>query len=292
MKTSLLFFQSILANKPWFVFTPIPCSVNPRRRKRQPTPLFLPGEPPWTEEPGRLQSMGSQELDTIERLSTCSVNKSNCLVPGRDHVNTIPDPASVTSRPLDLQHLMLGFYLNPCSLSFLSTLPGPLQHLSNCIFPHSNTAIYLIPFTSAQNKIPEVSGCLLEGMGLFVERSTMLVSLVAQRVKNLPAIMETWVQSLGWEDPLEKGMAAFSSILAWKILWTEEPGRLHSLWSQRVGRNRATNTFTFTPLCYGNPAVWTPFFCKPQLFAHNSPSPTYCCLTGSLEQQSDQLKIS
>ena len=153
----------------------------------------------------------------IERLSTCSVNKSNCLVPGRDHVNTIPDPASVTSRPLDLQHLMLGFYLNPCSLSFLSTLPVPLRHLSNCIFPHSNTAIYLIPFTSAQNKIPEVSGCLLEGMGLFVERSTMLVSLVAQRVKNLSAITETWVQSLGWEDPLEKGMAAYSSILPWRI---------------------------------------------------------------------------
>ena len=45
-------------------------------------------------------------------------------------------------------------------------------------------------------------------------------------VKNLPAIQETWVQSLGWEDALEKGMATYSSILAWRILWTEEPGRL------------------------------------------------------------------
>ena len=51
-------------------------------------------------------------------------------------------------------------------------------------------------------------------------------SLVAQAVKNLPAMMETQVRSLGWEDPLEKGMAAHSSILAWRIPWTEEPGWL------------------------------------------------------------------
>ena len=51
-------------------------------------------------------------------------------------------------------------------------------------------------------------------------------SLVAQTVKKLPAMQETWVQSLDWEAPLEKGMAVHSSILAWKIPWTEEPGRL------------------------------------------------------------------
>ena len=54
-------------------------------------------------------------------------------------------------------------------------------------------------------------------------------SLVAQRVKCLPAMQETWVQSLGWEDPLEKEMATQSSILAWNIPWTEEPGRLQSM---------------------------------------------------------------
>ena len=53
-------------------------------------------------------------------------------------------------------------------------------------------------------------------------------------VKNLPAIQETWVQSLGREDPLEKGMATHSSILAWRISWTEEPGGLQSMLSQRV----------------------------------------------------------
>ena len=59
-------------------------------------------------------------------------------------------------------------------------------------------------------------------------------SLVAQTVKNLPAMRETWVQSLGWEDPLEKEMATHSSILAWRIPWTEEPGKLQSIGSQRV----------------------------------------------------------
>ena len=56
-------------------------------------------------------------------------------------------------------------------------------------------------------------------------------------IKNLPAMQETEVQSLGWEDPLEEGMATHSSILAWRILWTEEPGKLQSVESQRVGHN-------------------------------------------------------
>ena len=53
---------------------------------------------------------------------------------------------------------------------------------------------------------------------------------MAQLVKNLPAKQETWVQSLGWEDTLEKGMATHLSILAWRIPWTEEPGGLQSMW--------------------------------------------------------------
>ena len=58
-------------------------------------------------------------------------------------------------------------------------------------------------------------------------------SLVAETVKNLPAMQETWVQSLGWEDPLEEGMATYSSILAWRIPWTEEPGGLQSMESKK-----------------------------------------------------------
>ena len=53
-------------------------------------------------------------------------------------------------------------------------------------------------------------------------------------VKNLPALQETWVQPLGWDDPLEEDMATHSSILAWRIPWTEEPGGLQSMGSQRV----------------------------------------------------------
>ena len=63
---------------------------------------------------------------------------------------------------------------------------------------------------------------------------------------NLPARQETQVRSLGWEDPLEKGMAVHSSILAWRIPWTEEPSELQSIGSQRVGHNWATNTHTYT----------------------------------------------
>ena len=58
---------------------------------------------------------------------------------------------------------------------------------------------------------------------------------MAQRVKRLPAMRETWVPSLGWEDPLEKEMATHSSILAWRFPWTEEPGGLQPMGSQRIG---------------------------------------------------------
>ena len=64
-----------------------------------------------------------------------------------------------------------------------------------------------------------------------------MTSQVAQTVKRLHIVRETWVHSLGWEDLLEKEMAPHSSILAWKIPWTEEPGRLQSMWSQRVGHD-------------------------------------------------------
>ena len=60
-------------------------------------------------------------------------------------------------------------------------------------------------------------------------------ALVAQMLKNLPAVQGTWVQSLGWDDPLEKEMATHSSNLAWRISQTEEPGGLESMGSQRVG---------------------------------------------------------
>ena len=60
---------------------------------------------------------------------------------------------------------------------------------------------------------------------------------MAQGVKNLPAMRETWVRSLGWEEPLEKGMATHPIILAWRIPWTEDPGELQFMGSQRVGHD-------------------------------------------------------
>ena len=71
-------------------------------------------------------------------------------------------------------------------------------------------------------------GTLLNSMG---------ASSVGQMVKNLPAMWETWVQPLGWEDPLEEGMVAHSSILAWRIPTEKEPGWLQSMGSQRVGHD-------------------------------------------------------
>ena len=65
-------------------------------------------------------------------------------------------------------------------------------------------------------------------------------SLVAQMVKNHSTMRETWIQSLGWEDPLEKGRATHSSIVAWRIPWTEDPGRLQSMGMQRVRHNWVT----------------------------------------------------
>ena len=64
---------------------------------------------------------------------------------------------------------------------------------------------------------------------------------MAQKVKLLPAMRETWVRSLGWEDPLEKEMATHSSILAWRIPWTEELGGLQSMGSQRIGHDGVTS---------------------------------------------------
>ena len=86
------------------------------------------------------------------------------------------------------------------------------------------------------------------------------------------AMQETWVWSLGWEDPLEKGMATHSSILAWRIPWTEEPGGLHSTGSQRVGHDWATSlslSFTFEGLLI----LWLQVISTQSLCTQND---TYC----------------
>ena len=77
----------------------------------------------------------------------------------------------------------------------------------------------------------------------YPQTNVVLTSMVAQMVKNLPAVWKTQVRSLGQEDPLEKGMATHCSILAWRIPWAEEPGWLQSMESQSVGHDWVTNTY-------------------------------------------------
>ena len=91
--------------------------------------------------------------------------------------------------------------------------------------------LYLLFGLQIFSPIPRVSFHLIYGF----------LSLVAQMLKRLPAVWETWVQSLGQEGSLEKEMATHSSILAWRIPWMEEPGGLQSTGSQRIGHNQTTS---------------------------------------------------
>ena len=84
---------------------------------------------------------------------------------------------------------------------------------------------------------------------IYIHTHIYRASLVTQRVKHLPAMQETQVQFLGWEDPLEKEIATHSSTLAWKIPWTEKPNRLQSMWSQRVRHDFHTYVYTHTNMC-------------------------------------------
>ena len=96
----------------------------------------------------------------------------------------------------------------------LSNSPEYLSHLG----VHSSVGKESACNAGDPGSIPRLGRSTGEGIGYLLQDSW--ASLVAQLVKNLPAMQETWVRSLGWEDPLEKGEATHSSILAWRILWT------------------------------------------------------------------------
>ena len=87
----------------------------------------------------------------------------------------------------------------------------------------------------------EVTLTLSANFSYTLSSTIITTSLVAQTVKCLPTMLETWVQSLGWEDLLEKEMAIHFSILGWKIPWTEEPGRLQSIGSKQLDKTEATS---------------------------------------------------
>ena len=109
----------------------------------------------------------------------------------------------------------------------------PLDKAPSVGFLPCSSSLLPSPQPCSVGPLPQMNQCLQ-----FFILSSLLwrnsKSLMAQMIKNMPAIQETRVQSLGWEDPLEKRMGTHSSILAWRIPWTEEPGGLQSMGSQRV----------------------------------------------------------
>ena len=144
---------------------------------------------------------------------------------------------------------MVSFSL--CSFSFISFLsPLCLQRESTSRW-RAVPSYFFLPFCLLWSFWPRCRGQLPKIKTTILARDKLTfrplegLPLVAQMVKNLPAVWETWVPSLARENPLEEGMATHCSILAWRIPWTEEPGGLQSIASQRVGHNWATQTFTF-----------------------------------------------
>ena len=109
-------------------------------------------------------------------------------------------------------------------------------------FLHSSVGKESVCNAGDPGSIPRSGRSPGEGIGYPLQYSR--ASLVAQLIKNPPTMQKTWVPSLGWEDSLEEGMATHSSILAWRIPGTEEPGGLQSMGLERVRYDWATNTFT------------------------------------------------
>ena len=156
-----------------------------------------------------------------------------------------------------------------CWAGMLGPLKGWWENIEKrCVrytHTHTHTGMSICWWHKIQSKTHQAHDSRLKEMPMFLLRSKQVplmqtfdlqrfyeahphwrASQVAQMVKNLPATQETWVWSLGGEDPLEKEMATHSSILAWRIPWTEEPGGLQSMGSQRVGLDWVTDTFTLT----------------------------------------------
>ena len=111
---------------------------------------------------------------------------------------------------------------------------------SNRGFPYSSVGKKSARNAGDPGSIPGLGRSPGEGISYSLQYSW--TSLVAQLVKNPPAMRETWVRSLDWEDPLEEGMATHSSILAWRIPWTEESGRLQSMGSQELDTTERLST--------------------------------------------------
>ena len=143
-------------------------------------------------------------------------------------------------------------YISVITLSTQSSCPSTV-HLSNIdailsVFNWNGKKLSVNLYFQAVLRLWDLNSFRTFGLKQYLRTFSafkQLASLVAQTVKNLPAMWETLVWSLGQEDPLEKGMATHSSILAWKIPRTQAPGGLQSMGSQRVGKDWVINTFTY-----------------------------------------------
>ena len=161
---------------------------------------------------------------------------STFLFPWKHHVNSCSTPKSK-------RNLGLSLFLIPhiwvVSIYFFSSLLLLCQSGLHNLLPRLVVLLCSCPRHSLCCSY--IKQCFISIYFLYSR-----ASLVAQIVKNLPAMQETWVWSLGWEDLLEKGMGTHSNILAWRIPWKEEPGRLQSTGSQRVGHDCATDSSLFS----------------------------------------------
>ena len=154
----------------------------------------------------------------------------------------MPPPSLTHSAPGPLHMLCQGGWR-----AYLQHLSGPLP--TDRPLPSSSLFFFFFFPLSCPTSLSIIlhSGCYHPFLASLQQKGKH--SLMVQMVKNLPDKQETWVRSLGWKDPLEEEMATYSSILALEIPWTEEPGRLQSIGSRRVGHDSATSTFTFTFYC-------------------------------------------
>ena len=176
---------------------------------------------PWTEEPGRLQSMGSLRVRCNWALMKLYFHFSlSCIGEG----NGNPLQCSCLENPRDGEAWWAAVYgvaQSQTRLKWLSSSSEYVAYKNGCFLDlHLCLQSGLIIKSTGLiiKPIPGSEKSTGEGIGYLLQYSW--ASLVAQLVKNLLAMWETWVRSLGWEDPLEKGKATHSSILPWRISWT------------------------------------------------------------------------
>ena len=183
---------------------------------------------PWAEEPGGLHSPWDCKLNhhhqafkklLWETPGNLPGGASPCQCQGQPFV-----PSAVTSF-LPMPSSLLKFELGFTYPNMLDDGYKYLHHIGQITSTSLDLSFILLNVYMAET----------------TRYSEKIASLVAQTVKHLPAMRETWVRFLGQEDPLEKGMAIHSSTLAWKIAWMEEPDRLQSMGSQRVRHDWATS---------------------------------------------------